>query len=99
MTEHPAIEALRRCRMDLTAAQARITDALNELKASSFKTPSPDPVAALKREIENGAIRDDIDLEVAVRALLDQSIYLDTMAIGELLNSLDEHRPSGAVAK
>lgn len=68
MTEHPAIEALRRCRMDLTAAQARITDALNELKAASFKSSDPDPFERIRREIRNGAIWDERDLGIAVRA-------------------------------
>lgn len=91
MTEHPAIEALRRCRMDLTAAQARITDALNELKASSFKTPPPSHFDQLRREVANGAICDEVDLLAAVRAL-----ELSSGQIDDLRASLPL---SGAVAK
>lgn len=84
MTEHPAVEALRRCRFDLTAAQARLTDALNALNASSFKTPEAAPVAAILREIENGAIRDDVDLRSAVQAVTDANSGVPRLTVHDI---------------
>lgn len=68
-TNHDLIEICKKLRFDLTAAQGKLTDVIQALEnGAQIRAEPADPAEQILRQIDNGVIRDRIDLAAELAA-------------------------------